>query len=204
VEVVALNASNHRVRNYTGTVHLTSSDPTATLPANFTFTASDHGHHTFQVTLKTPGSETITATDTANSSITGSTTTTVDPASAITHFQIMAPPTVEAGEPFFVHVVALDASNNPVGNFGGTVHFTSTDSAAKLPADTTLLTSTGTGDRHDHFPGGFQVTLSTPGSQTITVTDTSNSSLTGSVTLTISSTPVATMPGDPDGDMGRR
>ena len=35
------------VTGYTGTVHFTSTDNTATLPANYTFTAADKGVHTF-------------------------------------------------------------------------------------------------------------------------------------------------------------
>src|SRR5205823_3830408 len=40
IEVIALDASNHPARGYTGTVAVTSSDTTATLPSNYTFTAS--------------------------------------------------------------------------------------------------------------------------------------------------------------------
>ena len=68
--MVALDASNHLVRNYTGTVHLTSTDAGATLPADYTFTASDRGIHVFRVTLNTTGSQTLTATDTSDSTIT--------------------------------------------------------------------------------------------------------------------------------------
>src|SRR5262249_21905522 len=52
---------------YGGPVHFTSSDGQAVLPADYTFTATDAGTHTFSggVTLKTAGSQTVTATDTA-------------------------------------------------------------------------------------------------------------------------------------------
>jgi predicted outer membrane repeat protein len=52
---------------YTGTVHFTSDDPNATLPADYPFTTgagNDNGQHAFSVTLKTPGPHTITVTDT--------------------------------------------------------------------------------------------------------------------------------------------
>lgn len=49
--------------SYRGTVHFTSSDPTAVLPADYTFTAADNGTKTFNVTLKTAGRQTITMTD---------------------------------------------------------------------------------------------------------------------------------------------
>ena len=64
---------------YTGTAHFTSSDIQAVLPANYTFTAADAGMHTFSATLKTAGSQSLVATDTVTSSITGTQTITVQP-----------------------------------------------------------------------------------------------------------------------------
>jgi hypothetical protein len=63
---------------YTGTVSLTSSDPQATLPNTYTFTAADHGTHTFTngLTFWTTGAETVTATDSATN-ITGGASITV-------------------------------------------------------------------------------------------------------------------------------
>ena len=69
--VTALNGSNTTATTYTGTVHFTSTDGLATLPADYTFTGADAGVHTFSATLGTSGSQTITATDTVTSSITG-------------------------------------------------------------------------------------------------------------------------------------
>ena len=49
---------------YRGTVTLTSSDPAAILPAPHAYGADDAGQHVFTVTLSSPGSQTLTATDT--------------------------------------------------------------------------------------------------------------------------------------------
>ncbi len=76
VTVTALAASNATATGYTGTVHITS-DSTGTLPADYTFVAGDNGVHTFTVALDSSGTRTITATDTVNASITGSTTITI-------------------------------------------------------------------------------------------------------------------------------
>src|SRR5262249_61747263 len=67
---------------YTGTVHFTSTDTQAVLPANYTFTSTDAGAHTFSsgATLKTAGSQTITATDTTTSSVTRNPPVTLTPA----------------------------------------------------------------------------------------------------------------------------
>ena len=69
--VTALDGSNNILRVYNGTVHLTSSDPQATLPSDYTFTNADSGVHTFTAKLVTGGNQTITATDTASAAITG-------------------------------------------------------------------------------------------------------------------------------------
>ena len=55
--------------NYTGTVHFTSTDGQAVLPADYTFTAADQGKHTFQVTFKTAGAQSLSATDKNNSAL---------------------------------------------------------------------------------------------------------------------------------------
>ncbi|HWS16978.1 MAG TPA: hypothetical protein VN223_03150, partial [Candidatus Elarobacter sp.] len=64
--------------NYAGTVHFTSSDTQAILPADYTFLSSDAGFHQFTFTLKTLGSQTITATDTRSGGFSGITNITVN------------------------------------------------------------------------------------------------------------------------------
>jgi hypothetical protein len=60
------------VSNYAGTVQFYSSDPLAILPAYYTFVSGDNGTHTFSgVTLKTVGVQSITASNTAGTSLTG-------------------------------------------------------------------------------------------------------------------------------------
>src|SRR5262249_33273620 len=67
--ITALDASNLTAAGYAGTVHFTSTDPAAVLPADYTFTASDLGSHTFTVTLNTAGSRNVAGADTANGSL---------------------------------------------------------------------------------------------------------------------------------------
>ena len=175
ITVTALDATNATVTGYGGTVHFTSSDPLAVLPANATLTG---GVGTFSVNLKTNGSETVTATDTVTASITGTTgAIVVAPPATATHFSVTAPATATAGTPFSFTVTALDATNATVTSYGGTVHFTSSDGAAVLPANITLTNGTGT----------LSATLKTAGNQTITATDTVTASITGtSGTIAIS------------------
>lgn len=72
--VTLRDASGFIATGYRGTVHFTSSDGTATLPANYTFTAGDNGVHVFNATLATIGTQSITATDTVMAALTGSQT----------------------------------------------------------------------------------------------------------------------------------
>jgi len=67
--VTAKDQNGQTVLNYPGTVAITSSDPAAKLPANATLT---NGVGTFSVTFTTAGTQSVTATDTVQSGITGS------------------------------------------------------------------------------------------------------------------------------------
>src|SRR5262249_36950677 len=49
VEITALDAANQVVFDYRGTVHLSTSDPAAHLPDDFTFTRDDHGEHALPI-----------------------------------------------------------------------------------------------------------------------------------------------------------
>lgn len=91
ITLQAVDSSNTVVTGYTGTVHFTSSDAQAMLPADYTFTAADNGSHTFSgITLNTTGTQSITATDTKDPSISGT-------QSGIVVNQTIRPPTGAAG-----------------------------------------------------------------------------------------------------------
>jgi uncharacterized repeat protein (TIGR01451 family) len=79
--VTALDAFNNTATGYTGTVHFpsTDGDVATVLPADYTFTATDAGTHSFSAKLQTVGPQTITATDTAYPIITGTTSIAVGP-----------------------------------------------------------------------------------------------------------------------------
>ena len=91
------------------------------------------------------------------------------PSTGATQLQVVAPPTTVTGFAFNVTVTALDSGSNPVTGYNGTVHFTSSDSAAVLPADAALVNGVGT----------FLVTLNTVGTQTLQVADSVTSSISG-------------------------
>jgi uncharacterized protein YhjY with autotransporter beta-barrel domain len=102
---------------------------------------------------------------------------------ATTQFTVTAPSTATAGVAFNTLVVtAKDAAGNTTPAYAGTVHFTSNDGAAALPANSTLTSGTGT----------FSATLNTVGSRTITATDTVTGSITGTSGAITVATPAPT------------
>jgi hypothetical protein len=175
VAVTALDAYGNTDLSYSGTVHFTSTDTSAgvVLPPDSQLTG---GQGTFSATLDRAGPQTITGTDTVNASIGGTVTMQVI-AAAATSLSIVAPASTVANHPFNVQVTLTDRFGNVAAGYVGNVHFTTTDLLAeqlgKMPADYTF-TSADAGSRT------FSVTLMTIGHQTITVTDTANSQLTGS------------------------
>ena len=186
-------AQGQTLTTYTGSIHFTTSDKGGgvVLPTDYTFTAADNGRHTFTngATLVTAGSQTITATDKATSSITGQATVSVNAASAssVTLEQLSASSSPNAA--FSVTVTAKDAYGNTATGYTGTVHFTTSDrgSGVHLPADYTFASS----DKGSHtFTNG--VTLVNVGSQTVTVTDKANSSLKATATVTVQAPQSAT------------
>jgi hypothetical protein len=72
VTVTARDPHNNVVIRYTGTIHFTSTDSAATLPADYTFTTNDRGVHTFtDVILRTVGPRFVIAYDTADTTVVG-------------------------------------------------------------------------------------------------------------------------------------
>jgi hypothetical protein len=173
VTVTALDPYNNTATGYAGTVHFTSSDARAALPANYTFTGADAGKHTFSATLKTAGTQSITAVDTASANLQGTDSGITVNSAAASEFVLSAPSSVQPGEPFSLTVTVEDAYGNIVTGYVGTIHFRSSDSQARLPVNYTFTAS----DRGAHTFTGL--ILKKAGNQTITATDTKNSSLTG-------------------------
>jgi hypothetical protein len=186
VTVTALDANNNVASSYRGTVAFTSSDPRAVRPANYTFTAADNGVHTFTFTLKTAGTRTITATDTVNATITGTLSSILVNPNVTTTLAISGLSSVTAGAPRSFSVRATDAYGNTTPIYRGTVHFTSSDSRAILPADYMFTTA-------DNGVHSFTLTMKTAGRQTVTVTDTSVSRIKGTQTVTVNPATASTL-----------
>ncbi|HLJ95294.1 MAG TPA: DUF4982 domain-containing protein, partial [Gemmataceae bacterium] len=187
VTVIALNASGGVAAGYTGTVHFTSSDGQALLPADYTFGNADAGIHTFPnaIILKTAGSGSLTVQDAISNSISGNALVSVAPAAA-SHFSVRTALSSMAGHAFSGTVAALDPYGNTAISYTGTVHFTSSDGQATLPTDYTFVG----GDAGTHtFTNTF--ILKTAGVQTITASDNLHGSMTGTAMLGVSAAAAA-------------
>jgi uncharacterized protein (TIGR03437 family) len=159
--VTAKDQYNNLVPTYSGTIHFTSTDGQAALSGDSTLS---NGAGTFQATLKTAGSFTITATDTATSSISGVSGGITVVSGPLTQF-VFTPPTQNqpAGSSFSIQVTALGPNGSIVTSYTGSATLTSSDPQAILPSPATLTFTNGT--------ASTSVTLKTAGNQTLTVAD---------------------------------
>jgi len=178
VQLVASDDQNHFVSNYSGTADLVSSDASATLPASVTF---HNGHAEFQVTFATQGQQTVTATNSADMSLSGTGATHVAMSAVATHLVLYMPTGSTIGKPVTVRVVAEDAQNDLVSNYSGTANLSSSDPSAQLPASVTF----------EHGYASFQVIFATQGQQTVTTTDNLDSSINGATTTSVAAQAVA-------------
>jgi hypothetical protein len=157
--VTAWNSQHNPDTAYSGTVHFTSTDPSAVLPADAVLTG---GFGYFLGTVKSAGVQTVSATDVTIPLIAGVSTPITVTAGAATSFAFSnVPASAVTGKAFNMLVTAFDQFGNDATNYAGHVHFTSSDPNAVLPADTALT----------HGAGVFSFSLATPGNQTISATD---------------------------------
>jgi hypothetical protein len=163
ITVTAKTAGSQLDALYTGTVHFKSSDGSAMLPTDYTFTLADAGSHTFTVTLNSAGSQTITATDTSTSSITGKKVVTVTGPAPVSLTPDEAPP------PGYIAAAALEALGSLVPGYRGPIASRSSDSSIALPGSyTSLITDAG-------LPA-FTATLNPAGSRRIALAATATQS----------------------------
>ena len=170
--LVASDAYGNAATNFVGTVHFTSSDARATLPADYTFTAADAGTHAFGATLATSGYQTIRVTDPANAAAFGQTQYIIVSAAAVSSITI-AGGGGHIGSAHSVVVTGLDRFGNLATGYAGTIHLTSSDAATLIGGDVMLVNGYGV----------ISATSFTLGAQTLTAVDVNNAALTASETI---------------------
>ena len=171
VTVSAIDSLGSVGTGFTGTVYFSSTDIQAGLPAAYTFTAADAGVQTFTVTLKTAGSVYFGA-QTTGTFISGGAFVNVTPLAASTLSIVGGAGSIGVARP--VTITARDTFGNVDTSYNGTVHITSSDPAAVLPGDTTLVAGRAT----------VNITLMTDGMQSLTAADVNDASLTGTEAIT--------------------
>ena len=178
VTVRAVDAFGNTSTGYRGTVSFSSSDVQAGLPASYSFANNDNGQHTFAVTFKTAGAQSVSSNDATNG-FSGSASTNVQASSVAGSFVVSGFAATTAGVAKSFTVKVKDQFGNWTSSYVGTVTFSSSDVQAGLPASYTFTAA----DAGSHT---FSATLKTAGSQSITVRD----SVTASALGTQSSIPV--------------
>jgi streptogramin lyase len=178
VTVAVLDASGNPAYGYVGTVHFTSTDASAALPADYTFTAADLGTQVFSTTLKTASTQSVSATDTTTG-LTGKQAGIVVSAGAVRQFQVVpASTTVTLGKNVNVTVTAQDAYGNTVSNYQGTVSLSISPgyNFVVSPASHTFTSA-------DAGKYTFSVVFYQTGLQTVTANDTAG--ITGTATIMV-------------------
>ena len=103
-----------------------------------------------------------------------------------TAFLLSTPDMVRSGVPFDVIVTAVDSFGQVAVGYAGTVTFSTsdTDAGVVLPADYTF--TAGDGGVHTFTDTGLgEVTLVTPGDQTLSVIDTADDTINGNAAITV-------------------
>ncbi len=181
--VTARDAQGNLATGYTGTIHFTSADPQATLPADYTFVAGDGGTKAFGATLRTAGQQPIAATDTLSAGVGGTTTVTVAPAAPASLTATGGTPQSRAIGQAFAPLAATvrDAFGNPVPGVAVTFAAPSTGASATFPgggASATVATgadgvATAPATTANSVVGAYTVVASGPGgSATFALTNT--------------------------------
>jgi hypothetical protein len=173
VTVTAVKGNGTTDTTYAGRVHFLSSDGKALVPADYRFSASDHGVHAFPVTFKSAGQEMLTVSDTLNRRVAGSLSdgeTELAPGIVVAPgptSQFVVQPTAAtatAGAATTFTIKAEDSFGNLTPSYTGTVGFTSSDARALLPDDYTFRAV-------DQGTSVVSASFLTAGTQSLTVTD---------------------------------
>jgi hypothetical protein len=184
VTVKVLDGYGNPATSYTGTVRLTSNDPTAVIqPSSYTFKGTEGGHTSFTITLKRAStatfSPTLTVTGTSLTQPTASAGVTVLPSTAA-FLSVSAPSSVTAGAAFNVTARAVDQFGNTVTGYSGTTHFTPTGLLPDYPFQPT-----------DLGVKSFSLTLTTAGLQSLAVAQVGNPGVAGHANVTVNPAPAS-------------
>ncbi|WP_375765809.1 hypothetical protein NR798_29400 [Archangium gephyra] len=176
LSITALDAKGNRATSYAGKVRISSLDAAMELPADASFS---QGVALVSVAFRTPGNQTVTATEVGGTLTATTSSVKVTSAEAARIVLSGTGPATAGGASAFTATV-VDTFGNTVTGYRGTVGFSSTDSRATVPAAYTF-TETDSGTRT------FSASFKTAGTQSVTVTDSARAGLTVSGAFSVSS-----------------
>ncbi|NLF97497.1 MAG: hypothetical protein GX569_12215 [Candidatus Riflebacteria bacterium] len=168
---------DNALEGFTGSVNFTYSDPTVSGPANYTFQDFENGFKRFllEVTPANLGDFTITASETVSGN--GDTTDVITVVSGETINFALSPSTISlpAGQAFSFDVTASNSAGDLNEQYNGGIRFTTLDSRAVIPQDSTLVNGQGT----------FSATYYTAGSYQLSVFDINSPGISGNMNVTV-------------------
>ena len=166
VTITAYDNFGNVAVDYAGTVVFSSTDLQASLPY-YTFTAADNGTHTFSVTLRTAGTQSLTVRDYGNGLISNTQTGIIITAGTATSITTTLLTGGVAGTNLSFTVKASDSFGNAASGYRGTIRLTTSDVLSTLPATYTFTAA-------DNGVHTFNFAFKSSGGQTLTVQDSTN------------------------------
>ncbi len=173
--VKVVDGHGNLATDFSGTVHFESTDPNAQLPVDYVFTGADLGLHQFTVELVRAGTSSVTVSSTGLQAATSTVAVGNAPAAQLTLEGL--PPQVVVDAVQSVTVTVRDPFGNPVPDYTGIIHFTSSDPLASIPDTTFTATDLGT--------KVVSVRFAKAGTQTVTAKDTARPSIVGSASTLV-------------------
>lgn len=170
------------LQGYTGNVNISYSDATVAGPANYNFQSFEDGFKRFlnEVTPANLGDFSITVTEPISGA--NSTTDLISVISGETINFAFSPVSISlpAGRQFSYNLTASNTAGNLNEQYNGAVRFSTLDSKALIPQDSTLVNGQGT----------FNATFYTAGSFQLNAIDLQDPSISGAMNVTVvASTP---------------
>jgi len=169
--VRAVDSNGVTVADYRGRVRFSSSDSSASLPSDYTFTSSDAGRHTFTATLRSQGRQSLRVSDGANglSDDDPDIDVIAGPPDRLELTDVADP--IRSGERDDFRVRALRPGGSVATEYRGRVRFESSDPNFQvIPQDYQFKES----DNGEHR---FQVVFNTVGEHRLKVIDVDRSNL---------------------------
>ncbi len=198
VTVTALSASGRPDASFLDTIHFASSDPRANLPADYPFQAQDGGSHTFTVVLDLAGISSLAVSDTTRPALPGASASVTVKAGQATALQVIGFPSAALpGVAYHFRVRAVDAYGNQAPSYRGTIQIQAASGGTVISLPTYTYTAA------DHGIHNFTLTLPTTGTWSLSGTDTTNATITGTETGIVVSDLTANISGPAAGARGQ-